>query len=313
MKRISVFLIATLLLASCASNDSGRVFSFSDNVHDENVISLSQSYEKSFYYKTLDLEPSDVKNKIIVELKNKLAEFSNQKNIPLRKKEDEYDRFLNTLQKLSDKSGIPMYSSLNWNVSPSGLLISYETIQDYNGRKAIAYQRFMINLDFDFDASNKMLIMTVRTPKKYLERNGNLGSQSMIIPPFESSQILEEIKSVYDNVEIKNISYYKDKKVKGDFVVNYKDDSVYANFIRLGVNDTTERKIEKTARIYLSRGDMKYVTNINVYPYRDTKSKVTYESFLKSVQWIYNDGTTRFDDFPKKDEIEKMIWDIANN
>lgn len=309
MKFCCFLFIAFLLLSGCESTDSGRVFTFSDNVHSETLVPLSENKQNKFHFKIAGLNVDDVKSKIILEVKRKLSSEFLNKNVPLRKNQDTFGSVIETLNK---NSNIRLYSKLDWGVSVDGVSMSYETIRDYNGRQAVAYQRFLIGFVFDYDPKNQLLTLFVNYPEFYTERNGNLGSEAMIIPPFESEQLKAHINSSFESISITRIGYYKEKKISGEFVVNYRDDSVYANFIRLGVNDTIERKIEKTAQISLSRGDMNYVTNIHVYPYRDTKSKVVYESYLKSVQWINSDGTTSFDNFPDDKEIEKMISDIAN-
>jgi hypothetical protein len=311
MKYSKILFLTTLLITGCASTDSGRVFTFSDNIHPETSTLLPETHEKSFTFKISNLQPEEVKSKILLELRNDLSHKFSKQNIPLRKKTDAYDNILNGLKKFSTNN-MKLYSTMNWDITTDGLSMSYETIQDFNGRKAIAYQKFKFEFEFDYDSKKSMLSMKVKYPHSYVERNGNLGGESMIIPPFESSQLQEYIKVSFNAVDIKKIGYYKDKTIKGNFVVDYKDDSVYANFIQLGVNNTTERKIDKTANIFLTKGDMQYNTSIHVFPYRDTKSKVIYESYLKSVQWIYSDGTTTFDNFPEKKEIEKMLWDISN-
>ncbi|BCV27024.1 hypothetical protein [Shewanella algae] len=119
----------------------------------------------------------------------------------------------------------------------------------------------------------------------------------IIVPPFSTEQLQQQIEDSFNDINITRIGYFKEKIIKGSFIADYQDDSVYANFIQLRVNNTTEHKIEKTATIHLNKGDMHYVTNVSVYPYRDIKSKVVYESYLKSVQWLNSDGTTDFDDF----------------
>lgn len=319
MKGLSLPLITALLLSACSSQ-TGREFTTQDNIHLEQVIYLPAVSEnsKTYTYTITGLEPKIVEGKIIAELRNQLKDRFAHTKVPLRLNEDTYDTVLRGgtygILKWGPGATIPKYSKLNWNVTTAGLQMSYESIEDWSkyGRKAVAYQRFLYPFTFRYEPSSQKLYMTVAMPTQYAERNGNLGSESMMIPPYESAQLQQQITQVFSDIEVKRIGYYKDKTIKGDFIVNYRDDSVYANFIQLGVNNTVDHKIEKSAQFYLKRGDMQYTTRVDVYPYRDTKTKVIYESQLQSVQWIYNDGHTKFDKFPTNAEIKKMLQDIAN-
>ncbi|PWF89854.1 hypothetical protein DD549_21915, partial [Shewanella algae] len=217
------------------------------------------------------------------------------------------------IKMLSKNSKIRLNSELNWNVSKVGLAMSFKTIQSYESRKAIAYQDYIFKFKFNYSEDNDLLTLKVEYPDEYRQRSGNMGSMPIIVPPFSTEQLQQQIEDSFNDINITRIGYFKEKIIKGSFIADYQDDSVYANFIQLRVNNTTEHKIEKTATIHLNKGDMHYVTNVSVYPYRDIKSKVVYESYLKSVQWLNSDGTTDFDDFPSQNDIQKMLKDIVNS
>lgn len=297
-------------MAGCASTESGRVFTMSDNVHPEEVHSVSLQKEKVFKFKIKDLNRSDVENKILIELRNNLSKPLSSISVPVIRKTDTFESTVNIL---SNNSKLRLNSKLDWNVSRDGIAMSFKTIQSYGDRKAIAYQDYTFNIQFSYSEGDSLLTLKVIYPDGYSQRSGNLGSMPIVVPPFSTEQLHQQIEQSFNDIKITRIGYYKDKVIKGSFIADYQDDSVYANFIQLRVNNTTEHKIEKTATIHLNRGDMNYVTDVSVYPYRDIKSKVVYESYLKSVQWLNSDGTTDFDDFPSQIEIEKMLKDIVNS
>ncbi|MBC8798433.1 MULTISPECIES: hypothetical protein [Shewanella] len=307
--KIFIFLLF-FNLAGCVSTESGRVFTMSDNVHPEEVHSISLQKEKVFKFKIANLSREEVEDRILIELRNNLSKSFSSKSIPVVEKTDTFE---STIKMLSKNSKIRLNSELNWNVSKVGLAMSFKTIQSYESRKAIAYQDYIFKFKFNYSEDNDLLTLKVEYPDEYRQRSGNMGSMPIIVPPFSTEQLQQQIEDSFNDINITRIGYFKEKIIKGSFIADYQDDSVYANFIQLRVNNTTEHKIEKTATIHLSKGDMHYVTNVSVYPYRDIKSKVVYESYLKSVHWLNSDGTTDFDDFPSQNDIQKMLKDIVNS
>lgn len=312
MKRFIILFIAVLFSYGCKTTDGGRVFTLQDNVHPEESHPLQSVAVKQFSFKISGLPQQEVKEKIIADLKEQVAVKITNQPIQPRRKTDAYSDVITVLNQQGNNTKIKLYADIKWRITEQGLLVSYESNQDYESRKALAYQRFAIDFDFSYDEKSELLTLTITTPDKYLSRNGNLGGSPMIIPPYDEPQFVANVVDTFNSLHIDRIGYHKEKTLRGDFIVNYKDDSVYANFIQLGVNNTTEHKIEKTASIFLKKGDMQYVTNVSVYPYRDTKTKVVYECYLKSAHWLNSDGTVSFEKFPEQKEIEKMLWDIAN-
>jgi hypothetical protein len=312
MKYYAIALFAVLMSSGCSTTEGGRVFTLADNVHSEESQNIPNTKTKKFSFKISGISQQEVKDKIIADLKEQVAVKITNQPIQARKKADAFSDVVTSLNQQGNNTKIKLYADIKWRITEQGLLVSYESNQDYESRKALAYQRFVIDFDFSYDEKTELLTLTITTPDKYLSRNGNLGGSPMIIPPYDETQFIANVLDTFNSLHIDRIGYQKEKTINGDFIVNYKDDSVYANFIQLGVNNTTEHKIEKTASIFLKKGDMQYVTNVSVYPYRDTKTKVVYECHLKSAHWLNSDGTVSFEKFPEQKEIEKMLWDIAN-
>jgi NADPH-dependent glutamate synthase beta subunit-like oxidoreductase len=120
MKYYAIALFAVLMSSGCSTTEGGRVFTLTDNVHSEESHNIPNTKTKEFSFKIGGISQQVVKEKIIADLKERVAvKFTNQP-IQARKKADAFSDVITALNQHGNNTKIKLYADIKWRITADG-------------------------------------------------------------------------------------------------------------------------------------------------------------------------------------------------